>query len=134
MSKNTDAHIFFSSRLSRMWLTILWHCCIVEWPPLNPNWCNGNSSSFGVAAYILVISSLSKILERSGSRLIGLYELVCCGGFPGLAIIITRAYFHWSGKCPRRKMLLYIIVSSTTAFRGSSFNTLPVMRSYPGAL
>jgi hypothetical protein len=31
-------------------------------------------------------------------------------------------------------MLLCIVVSSTTAFRGSSFSTLPVMRSYPGTL
>jgi len=73
-------------------------------------------------------------LEKSDKRLIGLYELGCCGGLSGLAIMITRAYFHWSGKCARRKMLLYIVVSSTNAFRGSSFNTLPVMRSYPGAL
>ena len=87
-----------------------------------------------MAACILVISSLSKILERSCRRLIGLYVLGCCGCLPGLAIMITRAYFHWSGKCPRHKMLLCIVLSSTTAFRGSSFNTLPVMRSYPGAL
>ena len=87
-----------------------------------------------MAACILVISSFSNILERSGKRPIGLYELGCCGGLPGLAIMITRVYFHWSGKCPRRKMLLCIVVSSTTAFRGSSFSTLPVMRSYPGTL
>ena len=97
-----------------------------------PNWCSGNSSSFGMAACILVISSRSKIVGRSGKSLIGLYVLGCCGVLPGLPIMITRAYCHLSGKCPRRKMLLYI-VSSTTAFR-VSFNTLPVMRSYTGAL
>jgi len=90
-----------------MWLTILWHCCTVEWPSVNPNLCSGSSSSFGMAACILVMCSLSKILERSDKRLIGLYVFGCCGCLTGLAIMITRAYFHWSGKCPRRKMLLY---------------------------
>jgi hypothetical protein len=72
--------------------------------------------------------------EEWQERLIGLYALVCCGGLRGLAIMITRAYFHWSGKWPRRKILLYIIVSSTAAFLGSSFKIFPVMRSYHGAL
>ena len=48
--------------------------------------------------------------------------------------MITWAYFHWSGKWPRRKMLLYIMVSTITAFLGSSFSIFPVMRSYPGDL
>ena len=42
--------------------------------------------------------SRSNTLDSTGKRLIGLYEIASVGGFPGLAIIIICAYFHWTGK------------------------------------
>jgi len=40
----------------------------------------------------------SNTLDIMGKRRIGLYELASVGGFPGLAIIMICAYFHWTGK------------------------------------
>jgi hypothetical protein len=50
-----------------------------------------------VSSSLLRISR-SDILDSVGRRLIGLYDLVSVGGFPGLAIIIIWAYFHFTGK------------------------------------
>jgi hypothetical protein len=36
-------------------------------------------------------------LDNIGRRLMGLYELISVGGFPGLAIIIIWAYFYCTG-------------------------------------
>jgi hypothetical protein len=58
----------------------------------------------GMMSLICTISSSllrisrSDTLDSVGRRLIGLYELVSVGGFPGLAVIIIWAYFYCTGK------------------------------------
>lgn len=47
---------------------------------------------------ILLRRSFSKILERLGSKLIGLKDLGSLGGFLGLGIMVMMEYFHWMGK------------------------------------
>ena len=90
-------HIFSPSMLSLILLTTLWHCCIVQWLFRNPNWCVGSRPSMCIVTSSLRSRSRSNTLDSIGKRLIGLYKLASVGGFPGLAIIIICAYFHWTG-------------------------------------
>ena len=98
MSRNNEVHIFFSSMLSLILLTTLWHCWIGECLFRNPNWCIGSRPSICIVSSSLWSKRLSNILDIMGKRLIGLYELASVGGFPDLAIIIICAQFHWTGK------------------------------------
>ena len=126
-------HIFFPSMLYLILLKTLWPCWIVEWLFLNPNWCVGSRPSICIVSSSLWSRNRSNTLDIMGKRLIGLYELSSVGGFPGLAIIIICAYFHWTGKQQRRRILLKMDVSNTIAFRGRFLSTVPCIRSYPGA-
>jgi len=91
-------HIFFPSMLSSILLTTLWHSCIVEWLFGNRNWCKGSRPSMCIVSSSVQSKSRSNTLDIMGKMLIGLYELASVRGFPGLAIIIICAYFHWTGK------------------------------------
>jgi hypothetical protein len=66
----------------------------------------GMMSLIGTVSSSLLRISRSNTLDSVGRRLIGLYELVSVGGFPGLAIIIIWAYFHCTGKQHSHNMLL----------------------------
>jgi hypothetical protein len=58
----------------------------------------------GMMSLINIVSSSLMRISRSdtsdniGRRPTGLYEVVSVVGFPGLAIIILWAYFHYTGK------------------------------------
>ena len=54
-----------------------WHCCIVECAFRKPNWCRGIHAWKCVSLYILLSRIFSKILDITGKRQIGLYEVTC---------------------------------------------------------
>jgi hypothetical protein len=58
----------------------------------------GMMSLINIVSSRLVRISRSDTSDNIGRRPTGLYEVVSAGGFPGLAIIIIRAYFHYTGK------------------------------------
>jgi hypothetical protein len=71
-----------------------WHCCIVECAFRKPNWCRGIHAWKCVSLYILLSRSFSKILDITGKRLIGLYEVTSVGFFPGFGIMMIFACFR----------------------------------------
>jgi hypothetical protein len=58
----------------------------------------GMMSLLNIVSSSLVRIRRSNTLDSIGRRLLGLYELVSVGGFPGLAIMLIWAYFHCTGK------------------------------------
>jgi len=78
--------------------------------------------------------SFSNTFESTGSRLMGLQDCAFSGGFLGFRIGIMWRTFHSPGKCPVRRMLLNSWMIARIPTSGSSFKTLPLMRSYPGDL
>jgi len=53
-----------------------------------------------VSLYILLSRSFSKILDITGKRLIGLYEVTSVGFFPGFGIMMIFACFRDTGQYP----------------------------------
>jgi len=103
--------------------------CTVPCFGRNPNWCEG------MALFVSLFSiNVSKILDSSGRRLMGLYDVTSVGFLSGLAIMIICPIFQWHGKYSSLKIALYICVIARMPFLGSSFRIFPVMKSYPGAL
>ena len=78
--------------------------------------------------------SFSRILDITGKRLIGLYDVTSVGFFPGLRIITTFACFFGLGQC---SSLIIALSKWRIALRpsgGSSCIMSVVTRSGPGAL
>jgi hypothetical protein len=84
--KKTETH-FLASRLFLILLIILWHCCAVEWFSWKPNWYGGISLLIDIASSILLRSSLSNTLTIMGRRLMGPYDFISVGSFPGLDVM-----------------------------------------------
>jgi hypothetical protein len=51
-----------------------------------------------VSLYILLSRSFSKLLDITGKRLIGLYEVTSVGFFPGFGIMMIFACFRGTGQ------------------------------------
>ena len=109
-------------------------CCTVPCFGRNPNWCEGMAlfaANIGVSLFSI---NFSKILDSSGRRLMGLYDVTSVGFLPGFGIMNICPIFQWHGKYSCLKIALYICVIARMPFLSSSFRIFPVMRSYPGAL
>ena len=83
-SKKTAEQYCWSSNALFIVSVRRWHCCIVEFAFRKPNWCRGIHSWKCVSLYILLSRSSSRILDITGKRLIGLYEVTSVGFFPRL--------------------------------------------------
>ena len=69
-----------------------------------------------------------------GSRLIGLYEVMSVGCFPGFGIMITLAFLNSVGQYSSLSIVLYSCRRVFCPLGGSSWIIWAVMRSGPGAL
>jgi hypothetical protein len=61
---------------------------------LNPNWWEGIILFFSIVGVNRWSGIFSRILDRIGWRLIGLYDAMSSEFFPGFAIIVIRPTFH----------------------------------------
>jgi hypothetical protein len=126
--------ILFFSEVPLIISIIRCTCSVVECFCWNPKWWSGRIRFSSSIERNLLSVAFSKILLIIGSRLIGLYELASSSCIPGYGIIMICVTFHWTGKYSVLIIVLYIVVRWTVPFLGISFNILPVIRSYPGAL
>ena len=53
-----------------------------------------------MSLYILLSRRFSKILDITGKRLIGIYEVTSVGFSPGFGIMMIFACFRVTGQCP----------------------------------
>ena len=111
-----------------------WHCCIVEWAFLKPNWWDGNQSWDLVSLSILCSRSFSYISDMTDNRLIGLYEVTSVGCFPGFRIMITLACLSVVGQYSSISITLYNCRRVCCPLEGSSWIIWAVIWSGPGAL
>ena len=111
----------------------LWHCWIVEWACLNPNWWFGIQSCGFDALLILLNINFSNIFEIVGSRLMGRYEVTSIGFFPGLGIVKICACFSALGQYSSLIMALSMYWRFCSHFWGNSSSIVAVIRSIPGA-
>ena len=105
---NTDVQYSLLLMASRMVWVIGWHCWIVEWARINPNWRWGIQSLAVKSGSILRKISLSKSFAIIGNRLIRRQDFTSFGSLPGLEMKIFSANFslclcgvwewHWISK------------------------------------
>ena len=75
------------------------------------------AAKIGVSLFSIIFSN---ILDRSGRRLIGLWDVGSDGFLPGLGIIIICPIFQWVWKYSSLKIALYICVIALIPSPGSS--------------
>jgi hypothetical protein len=111
-----------------------WHCCIVECAFRKPNWCRGIHAWKCVSLYTLLSISFSKMLDVTGKRLIGLYEVTSVRFFPGFSIMMIFACFRGTGQYSNLVIALNMYRRVCRPSGGISCIIWTVMRSEPGAL
>ena len=123
-SRNTEVHIFFSSRDFSVTFMILWTCSVVECLLRKPNWWVGIKFFSFIIGLSLFKSSFSKTFD-----IVGLYDEIVCDSLPGLGSIIISATLHISGTYFMKKVALMRLVSLTNLFLDSCFSTAPLIKS-----
>ena len=68
---------------------------------LKPNWWFGIKALLASIGFNRIRKSFSKTFEKTGSRLIGLYDVAFSRGLPGFGNRMISASFHCFGKCER---------------------------------
>ena len=111
-----------------------WHCCIVEWVFLKPNWWDRIQSWDLVSWSILCSRIFSNIFDMIDNRLIGLYEVNSVGCFPGYSIMITLACLSVVGQYSSLSIALYSCRRVCCPLGGSSWIIWAVIWSGPGVL
>lgn len=96
---------------------------------LKPNWCERISLLFSMMGGSRCSSIFSRILDRTGRRLIGRYDVMSFGFLPGFVIIMICPTFHWQGNYSILSMALYIYVIALRLLRDSSCRIFPMIRS-----
>jgi len=79
---------------------------------------------------ILESKSFSNSFDRTGSKLIDLYDSASSAGLSGFWIIIICAIFYWGGKKPHLSTALHSWIIYFIAVADSICSTLLIMRSY----
>lgn len=117
-STHTESYAFSMSRSTNPVCLFLLNPCVtqsvsraswatVEWCLRKANCSWGMMSSFSAWWRSRFATDFSNSLLKAGSKLIGLYDPGSRGGLFGFGIATIRARFHFSGKCPIRKIELY---------------------------
>jgi hypothetical protein len=97
-SKSAAVQNWWFSRALLMVSATRWHCYIVEWACLKPNWWFGIQSWRFDSLLILMNISFSSTFKIVDSRLIGQYDVTSVGFFPGLGSIMICACFNDLGQ------------------------------------
>jgi len=87
-----------------------------------------------VSLYILLGRSFSKILDMTGKRLIGLYEVTSVRFFPGFGIMMIFTCFRGTGQYSNLVIALNMYRRVCRPSGGISCSICAVMMLEPGAL
>ena len=123
---------FLLSKSDRILLVTLSTFWTVECTFLKPNWWLGITLQAEIELSSLSTRIVSKILEITGGKLIGLYTAGRVVSFPGLGIALIWAIFHTFGKYSNLNIELKIFLMNLIPHERSSFNNYALMRPYSG--
>lgn len=121
----------FSSALFITFM-IRYTCSIFECLFQNPNWCSGISFLNSIVGFNRFKINVSNYFDKLGRSDIGLYEVNCSGGFPGLSRMITCTHFHCLRTNFVHRIALYnlcvrwIIVFLDSPFVATWFNLIDI--------